>query len=163
MTSCLCSAGDGSSFLSTAECQYIIKHELDTLRARDETHIPGYSQAKLYPGKSISECDHNQSEMQHRQYYDTFVRCVLLVQVVKVLVTMVPWDSLMSHCHVALCLSVCDRNPKSVCDVSVRRLQSRKILVQIFPLHEKEQLKRLSFSWYKKLKPSCQPLGQRLF
>uniref|UniRef100_A0A673CEI1 Uncharacterized protein n=1 Tax=Sphaeramia orbicularis TaxID=375764 RepID=A0A673CEI1_9TELE len=28
---------------------------LDTLRAKDETHIPGYTQAKLYPGKSISE------------------------------------------------------------------------------------------------------------
>uniref|UniRef100_A0A3Q2DVZ1 Anoctamin 10a n=1 Tax=Cyprinodon variegatus TaxID=28743 RepID=A0A3Q2DVZ1_CYPVA len=43
-------------FLSMAECQHIIKHELDTLRAKDETHVPGYSHAKLYPGKSISEC-----------------------------------------------------------------------------------------------------------
>lgn len=58
---CLClmcsvSPGDGDSFLSMAECQYIIKHELDTLRAQDETHVPGHTQAKLYPGKSISEC-----------------------------------------------------------------------------------------------------------
>lgn len=50
------SAGDGDSFFSVAECQYIIKHELDTLRAKDETHVPGHPQTKLYPGKSISEC-----------------------------------------------------------------------------------------------------------
>lgn len=53
---CSVLTGDGDGFLSMAECQYIIKHELDTLRAKDETHIPGYTQAKLYPGKSISEC-----------------------------------------------------------------------------------------------------------
>ncbi|XP_030605753.1 anoctamin-10 isoform X1 [Archocentrus centrarchus] len=85
--------GDGDSFLSTAECQCIIKHELDTLRARDETHVPGYAQAKLYPGKSI-----------------------------------------------------------------IRRLLSKGILIQMFPLHEKEELKRLCFSWYKKVKLSLQPL-----
>lgn len=50
------SPGDGDGFLSTAECQYIIKHELDTLRAQDETHVPGHSQARLYPGKSIGQC-----------------------------------------------------------------------------------------------------------
>lgn len=54
--SVLVSPGDGDDFLSMAECQYIIKHELDTLRAKDETHVPGHTQAKLYPGKSISEC-----------------------------------------------------------------------------------------------------------
>uniref|UniRef100_A0A8C5EEA5 Anoctamin n=1 Tax=Gouania willdenowi TaxID=441366 RepID=A0A8C5EEA5_GOUWI len=85
--------GDGDGFLSMAECQYIIKHELDTLRAKDETHVPGHSHAKLYPGKSI-----------------------------------------------------------------IRRLQSKGILIQMFPLHEKEELKRLSFSWFKKLKLSLQPL-----
>uniref|UniRef100_A0A3Q3RR41 Anoctamin n=1 Tax=Mastacembelus armatus TaxID=205130 RepID=A0A3Q3RR41_9TELE len=85
--------GDGDGFLSMAECQYIIKHELDTLRAKDETHVPGYKQAKLYPGKSI-----------------------------------------------------------------IRRLLSKRILIQIFPLHDKEELKRLSFSWYKKVKLSLQPL-----
>ncbi|XP_028985013.1 anoctamin-10 isoform X2 [Betta splendens] len=85
--------GDGDSFFSVAECQYIIKHELDTLRAKDETHVPGYTQAKLYPGKSL-----------------------------------------------------------------IRRLQSKGILIQMFPLHEKEELKRLSFSWYKKVKLSLQPL-----
>lgn len=85
--------GDGDSFLSVAECQHIIKHELDTLRAKDETHVPGHTSAKLYPGKSI-----------------------------------------------------------------VRRLQSKGILIQIFPLHDKEELKRLSFSWYRKVKFSFQPL-----
>ncbi|XP_060905579.1 anoctamin-10 isoform X1 [Labrus mixtus] len=87
--------GDGDSFLSMAECQHIIKHELDTLRAKDETHVPGHDSAKLYPGKSI-----------------------------------------------------------------VRRLQSKGILIQIFPLHEMEELKRLSFSWYKRVKLSLQPLDE---
>ncbi|XP_061737597.1 anoctamin-10 [Nerophis ophidion] len=85
--------GDGDGFLSMAECQYIIKHELENLRAKNESYVPGYEQAKLYPGKSI-----------------------------------------------------------------VRRLQSKKILIQIFPLHDKEELKRLSFNWYKKIKTSFQPL-----
>ncbi|KAJ8415704.1 hypothetical protein AAFF_G00402610 [Aldrovandia affinis] len=85
--------GDGDGFLSVAECQYIIKHELDTLRAKDETHIPGYTQMKLYPGKSI-----------------------------------------------------------------IRRMQSKGILLQIFPLHDKEELKKLSLSWYRKVKLSYQPL-----
>ena len=44
--------------------------------------------------------------------------------------------------------------------MSVRRLQSKGILVQVFPLHEKEELKRLSFSWYGKVKLSLQPLGK---
>lgn len=38
-----------------AEGQYIIKHELENLRAKDEKMIPGYPQAKLYPGKSIGK------------------------------------------------------------------------------------------------------------
>ncbi|XP_056142164.1 anoctamin-10 [Lampris incognitus] len=86
--------GDGDGFLSMAECQFVIKHELDTLRAKDDTHVPGYSHAKLYPGKSI-----------------------------------------------------------------IRRLQSKGILIQVFPLHEREELKRLSFSWYQKVKLSFQPLN----
>lgn len=53
---CSVSPGDGDGFLSMAESQYIIKHELDTLRAQDETHVPGHTEAKLYPGKSIGEC-----------------------------------------------------------------------------------------------------------
>nr|XP_029499239.1 anoctamin-10 [Oncorhynchus nerka] len=85
--------GDGDGFLSMAECQYIIKHELDNLRAKDEAHVPGYPKMKLYPGKSV-----------------------------------------------------------------IRRMQSKGILVQVFPLHEKEELKRLSFSWFKKIKLSFQPL-----
>lgn len=43
---------------------------------------------------------------------------------------------------------------------SVRRLQSKGILVQMFPLHEQEELKKLSFSWYSKVKLSLQPLGE---
>ncbi|KAI2655559.1 Anoctamin-10 [Labeo rohita] len=35
---------------------------------------------------------------------------------------------------------------------------SKGVLVQYFPLHDKEDLKRLSFSWYKKIKLSFQPL-----
>ncbi|XP_042812722.1 anoctamin-10 isoform X4 [Panthera tigris] len=44
---------DNDDFLTMAECQFIIKHELENLRARDEKMIPGYPQAKLYPGKSL--------------------------------------------------------------------------------------------------------------
>ncbi|XP_066547474.1 anoctamin-10 [Amia ocellicauda] len=87
--------GDGDEFLSMAECQYIIKYGLDTLRAREETSIPGYPQVKLYPGKSI-----------------------------------------------------------------LRRMQSKGILSQVFPLHDKEELKRLSHSWYGKLRLSYQPLDK---
>ena len=46
---------DNDDFLSMAERQFIIKHELENLRARDEKMIPGYPQAKLYPGKSLCE------------------------------------------------------------------------------------------------------------
>lgn len=48
-------SGEGDGFLSIAECQYIIKHELDILRAKDETHVPGYPKVRLYPGKSVSK------------------------------------------------------------------------------------------------------------
>lgn len=48
-------SGEGDGFLSIAECQYIIKHELDTLRAKDETYVPGYPKVRLYPGKSVSK------------------------------------------------------------------------------------------------------------
>ncbi|XP_072009630.1 anoctamin-10 isoform X1 [Engystomops pustulosus] len=87
--------GDGEDFLSMAECQFIIKHELDNLRAQDETNIPGYPQAKLYPGKSI-----------------------------------------------------------------VRRMKTSRILIQIFPLHDKEELKRLSFHWYRQIKFAYQPIDK---
>lgn len=43
---------------------------------------------------------------------------------------------------------------------AVRRLQSKGILVQTFPLHETEELKRLSFSWYQQVKLRLQPLGR---
>ncbi|XP_044150609.1 anoctamin-10 isoform X1 [Bufo gargarizans] len=87
--------GDGGDFLSMAECQYIIKHELDNLRAQDETNIPGYPQAKLYPGKSI-----------------------------------------------------------------IRRMQTNGLLIQVFPLHDKEELKRLSFQWYHQVRFAYQPIDK---
>ncbi|KAM4706305.1 anoctamin-10 [Rhinophrynus dorsalis] len=86
---------DNEDFFSMAECQYIIKHELDNLRARDETNIPGYPNAKLYPGKSI-----------------------------------------------------------------LRRLQTNGIMIQIFPLHDKEGLKRLTYQWYRQIKIAFQPINQ---
>ncbi|XP_040289367.1 anoctamin-10 isoform X2 [Bufo bufo] len=87
--------GDGGDFLSMAECQYIIKHELDNLRAQDETNIPGYPQAKLYPGKSI-----------------------------------------------------------------IRRMQTNGLLIQVFPLHDQEELKRLSFQWYHQVRFTYQPIDK---
>ncbi|KAM8967077.1 LOW QUALITY PROTEIN: anoctamin-10 [Pelodytes ibericus] len=80
-------------FLTMAECQYIIKHDLDNLRAADETCIPGYPQSKLYPGKSI-----------------------------------------------------------------LRRLQTSGVLIQVFPLHDKEDLKRLTHRWYRQIKLTFQPI-----
>lgn len=87
-------ADDNQNFLTMSECQYIIKHELENLRAKDEKMIPGYPQAKLYPGKSI-----------------------------------------------------------------VRRLLTNGILVQIFPLHDREELKKLRHTWYGQVKIGYQPLG----
>ncbi|XP_054016927.1 anoctamin-10 [Dryobates pubescens] len=88
-------ADDNHNFLTMAECQYIIKHELENLRAKDEKMIPGYPQAKLYPGKSI-----------------------------------------------------------------VRRLLTSGILVQIFPLHDREELKKLRYTWYGRVKVGYQPLDE---
>ncbi|XP_072268459.1 anoctamin-10 [Pyxicephalus adspersus] len=86
---------EGEDFLTMAECQYIIKHELDNLRAQDETSIPGYPQAKLYPGKSI-----------------------------------------------------------------VRRMQTSGVLLQIFPLHDREKLKLLAKDWYGRARISQQPVDE---
>uniref|UniRef100_A0A8C0IV16 Anoctamin n=1 Tax=Chelonoidis abingdonii TaxID=106734 RepID=A0A8C0IV16_CHEAB len=86
---------DSHNFLTMAESQYIIKHELENLRAKDERMIPGYPQAKLYPGKSI-----------------------------------------------------------------MRRLMTSGILLQIFPLHDTEELKKLRYTWYGQVKISYQPLDQ---
>ncbi|MEE6466192.1 hypothetical protein FKM82_006865 [Ascaphus truei] len=86
---------DGADFLTMAECQYIIKHELDNLRAREEKIIAGYPQAKLYPGKSI-----------------------------------------------------------------LRRLQTNGIMIQIFPLHDTEDLKRLGHEWYCQIKVAFQPIDE---
>ncbi|KAG8446429.1 hypothetical protein GDO86_014036 [Hymenochirus boettgeri] len=86
---------DGETFLSMAECQYIIKYELDNLRSREEKNIPGYSNSKLYPGKSI-----------------------------------------------------------------LRRLQTSRIMIQVFPLHDKEELKRLRYQWYLKVRLDFQPIDQ---
>lgn len=41
----------------------------------------------------------------------------------------------------------------------VRRLLTSGILVQIFPLHDREELKKLSHSWYGRVKVGYQPLG----
>ncbi|XP_044535725.1 anoctamin-10 [Gracilinanus agilis] len=84
---------DNDDFLTMAECQFIIKHELENLRARDEKMIPGYPQAKLYPGKSI-----------------------------------------------------------------LRRLLTSGLVTQVFPLHDRESLKKLENTWYNRFKMKYQPL-----
>ncbi|KAM8922281.1 anoctamin-10 isoform 2-T2 [Lycaon pictus] len=84
---------DNDDFLTMAECQFIIKHELENLRARDEKMIPGYPQAKLYPGKSL-----------------------------------------------------------------LRRLLTSGIVIQVFPLHDNEALKKLEDSWYTRFTLKYQPL-----
>ncbi|KAK9396436.1 Anoctamin [Crotalus adamanteus] len=86
---------DNHDFLTMAECQYIIKHELENLRAKNEKMIPGYPQAKLYPGKSI-----------------------------------------------------------------MRRLTTNGILLQVFPLHDPDHLKKLGQIWYEQLKIRYQPLDE---
>ncbi|XP_069777072.1 anoctamin-10 isoform X1 [Narcine bancroftii] len=85
---------NNDDFLTMAEQQYIIKRELENLRAINETMVPGYPQAKLYPGKSI-----------------------------------------------------------------IRRLQTSGLLLQIYPLHNKTELKKLGTIWYKRLQVALQPLN----
>lgn len=47
---------DVDSFLTTAEKQKLILHEMEAVRASDEEdHIPGYDKIKLWTGKSICE------------------------------------------------------------------------------------------------------------
>nr|KAF6419868.1 anoctamin 10 [Molossus molossus] len=84
---------NNDDFLTMAECQFIIKHELENLRARDEKMIPGYPQAKLYPGKSL-----------------------------------------------------------------LRRLLTSGIVIQVFPLHDNEALKKLEDNWYTRLSLKYQPI-----
>ncbi|XP_058412007.1 anoctamin-10 isoform X2 [Diceros bicornis minor] len=84
---------DNDDFLTMAERQFIIKHELENLRARDEKMIPGYPQAKLYPGKSL-----------------------------------------------------------------LRRLLTSGIVIQVFPLHDNEALKKLEDSWYTRFALKYQPI-----
>uniref|UniRef100_A0A4W2DT55 Anoctamin n=1 Tax=Bos indicus x Bos taurus TaxID=30522 RepID=A0A4W2DT55_BOBOX len=86
---------DNDDFLSMAERQFIIKHELENLRARDEKMIPGYPQAKLYPGKSL-----------------------------------------------------------------LRRLLTSGIVVQVFPLHDNEALKKLEDTWYTRFTLKFQPIDR---
>ncbi|XP_078253773.1 anoctamin-10 isoform X2 [Rhinoraja longicauda] len=85
---------DSYDFLTMAERQYIIKRELENLRAINETMVPGHPQAKLYPGKSI-----------------------------------------------------------------IRRLQTSGLLLQIYPLHNKTELEKLSTTWYKRFHVALQPLN----
>ncbi|XP_025231140.1 LOW QUALITY PROTEIN: anoctamin-10 [Theropithecus gelada] len=84
---------NNDDFLTMAECQFIIKHELENLRAKDEKMIPGYPQAKLYPGKSL-----------------------------------------------------------------LRRLLTSGIVIQVFPLHDNEALKKLEDSWYTRFALKYQPI-----
>ncbi|XP_032504494.1 anoctamin-10 isoform X3 [Phocoena sinus] len=84
---------DNDDFLTMAERQFIIKHELESLRARDEKMIPGYPQAKLYPGKSL-----------------------------------------------------------------LRRLLTSGIVIQVFPLHDNEALKKLEDTWYTRFTVKYQPI-----
>nr|XP_033785972.1 anoctamin-10 isoform X2 [Geotrypetes seraphini] len=84
---------DQANFLTMAECQYIVKHELENLRAKDEKFIPGSQQSRLYPGKSI-----------------------------------------------------------------LRRLLTSGLMVQTFPLHDAEHLKRLGHTWYGTVRLGYQPL-----
>uniref|UniRef100_A0A8C8ZGT6 Anoctamin n=1 Tax=Prolemur simus TaxID=1328070 RepID=A0A8C8ZGT6_PROSS len=84
---------NNDDFLTMAECQFIIKHELENLRAKDEKMIPGYPQAKLYPGKSL-----------------------------------------------------------------LRRLLTSGIVIQVFPLHDNEALKKLEDTWYTRLALKYQPI-----
>ncbi|XP_062912691.1 anoctamin-10 [Mobula hypostoma] len=86
---------DSYDFLTMAERQYIIKRELENLRAINETMVPGHPQAKLYPGKSI-----------------------------------------------------------------IRRLQTSGLLLNIYPLHNKEELKRLGSIWYKRVHVALQPINE---
>ncbi|KAH0627297.1 hypothetical protein JD844_002828 [Phrynosoma platyrhinos] len=44
--------------------------------------------------------------------------------------------------------------------LSVRRLMTNSILIQIFPLHDTDELKKLSHTWYKRIKFSYQPLDE---
>ncbi|XP_037684957.1 anoctamin-10-like [Choloepus didactylus] len=84
---------DNDDFLTMAECQFIIKHELENLRAKDEKMIPGYPQTKLYPGKSL-----------------------------------------------------------------LRRLLTAGIVIQVFPLHDNEALKKLEDTWYTRFTLKYQPV-----
>ncbi|XP_038666274.1 anoctamin-10 [Scyliorhinus canicula] len=86
---------DDSDFLTMGEKQFIIKRELENLRAVNETMVPGHPRAKLYPGKSI-----------------------------------------------------------------LRRLQTSRLLIQLYPLHDPAELKKLSFLWYRRVKISFQPLDE---
>uniref|UniRef100_UPI00398E6EA8 anoctamin-10 isoform X3 n=1 Tax=Pristiophorus japonicus TaxID=55135 RepID=UPI00398E6EA8 len=86
---------EDDNFLTTAERQYIIKRELENLRAINETSVPGHPQVKLYPGKSI-----------------------------------------------------------------IRRLQTSGLLIQLYPLHDPAELKKLSFLWYRRVKFAFQPLDE---
>ncbi|XP_003476919.2 anoctamin-10 isoform X3 [Cavia porcellus] len=84
---------DNDDFLTMAECQFIVKHELENLRAREERMIPGYPHAKLYPGKSI-----------------------------------------------------------------LRRLLTSGIVLQVFPLHDHEALRKLEDAWYTRFSLHYQPI-----
>ncbi|KAJ1081778.1 hypothetical protein NDU88_001953 [Pleurodeles waltl] len=43
-------------FLTLAERQFLVKHEADSIRVRDEEYVPGYPKLRLYPGQPIVRC-----------------------------------------------------------------------------------------------------------
>ncbi|KAM9681194.1 anoctamin-10 isoform 1-T1 [Dama dama] len=109
---------DNDDFLSMAERQFIIKHELENLRARDEKMVPGYPQAKLYPGKSLYT---DLLSSLRGLLPDTLITCL--------------WEQ-------------------------VRRLLTSGIVVQVFPLHDNEALKKLEDTWYTRFTLKFQPIDR---
>lgn len=46
--------GGGSEILSTAEKEYLVRHELENVRAlENEKAVPGYPKVPLYEGQSV--------------------------------------------------------------------------------------------------------------
>ncbi|XP_043937167.1 anoctamin-10-like isoform X2 [Protopterus annectens] len=86
-------ADDVEKFLTLSERQYLVKHELDSVKATNDTHIPGYPMIKLCEGASI-----------------------------------------------------------------LHSLQKRRIVLNIYPLHDEEKLNTLTKAWYSQLYQVMQPI-----
>ena len=49
---------DADNFLTMAEKQQLLLHELEAIRATEsDEHVPGYEFVKLYSGRTIGEAD----------------------------------------------------------------------------------------------------------